>query len=69
LHCWIEQAISQTDILKKMKNAVVLMMSNYIELSLEILEMLEAQGCHSLIWVKEKGFTGDAAADPAYYIV
>jgi hypothetical protein len=44
-------------------------MANYIELSLEILEMLKAQGYHSLIQVKETDFTGEAASDPMYYVV
>ena len=44
-------------------------MPDYIELSLEILEMLKAQGYHSLIRVNETDFKGEAASDPMHYVV
>jgi hypothetical protein len=44
-------------------------MADYIELSMEILEMLKAKCYHSVIRVRENEFTGEAACDPMYYVV
>jgi hypothetical protein len=44
-------------------------MAGYTELSMELLEMLKAKGYHSVIRVKEKDFTDEAASDQMYYVV